>query len=90
MIASMSQVAPHIWTGMIAFVCGPISGANSLGGDRDALVDIDDDRNGSNRQNRRRGRHIGVGGNDDFVAWANAHCGQPAVSAKVPLAERAK
>jgi hypothetical protein len=54
----------------------PDDGADGLRRNRDALVDIDDDRNGSNRQNGRGGRHIGVGGNDDFVAWANAHRGQ--------------
>ena len=31
MTASMSQVAPHIWTGMIALVCGPMAARMALG-----------------------------------------------------------
>ena len=61
---------------MIALVCGPTRRANRLGGDRDGLVDIDDHRNGANRQNGRRRRHISVGRNEDFVAWADAHARQ--------------
>ena len=90
MIASMSQAAPHIWTGMIAFVCGPMACAKGLRGDRDALVDVDDHRNGADRQHGRRGRHIGVGGNDDFVAWADAHRGQACRQSERPAGRKSE
>ncbi len=46
----------------------PDSGLDRLGIDRDGFVDVDDQRDRADRQHRSRGRHIGVGRDDDFVA----------------------
>src|SRR6185437_7853089 len=67
--------APHM-DGNDRLRVRPDGGANGPRRDRDALVDVDDHRNGSNRQNGGCRRHIGVGWNDDFVARTYAHRGQ--------------
>ncbi len=44
-----------------------------LGIDGDAFVDIDDDRDGAHREDGGGGCHIGVGGDEHFIARAQAH-----------------
>ena len=43
---------------------------DGAGGEGQALVDVDDDRDGPDGQDRRRGGHIGMGRDYDFVAGA--------------------
>ena len=50
-------------------------GLDRLRIDRDGLVDIDDQRDRADREHRSRGRHIGVGRDDHFVAGAEADGG---------------
>ena len=51
--------------------------AYGRGADGEALVDVDDHRNGADRQHRRGRRHIGVGRNQHLVARADAETDKP-------------
>ena len=52
----------------MARVRGPIAASIAARIDRDALVDVDDQRDRADGQHRCRGRHVGVGRDDHLVA----------------------